>query len=76
MSGKPPYEDEDWIAAENAFAAACQIQGPERFDALKRAGQLRYDAHQKLLSKLLERGDDPGLVKHRSKLAITRTPRG
>ena len=76
MSGKPPHDDEDWIAAEEAFAAARQLQGPERFDALKRAGQLRFDAHQKLLSKLLERGGDPGLVKHRSKMAITRTPRG
>jgi hypothetical protein len=59
MSGKPPHEDDDWIAAEAAFAAACEIQGPERFDALKKAGQLRYHAHQKLLSKLLEL-DVPG----------------
>jgi hypothetical protein len=62
MSGKPPHEDDDWIAAEEALAEARQIQGPERFDALKKAGQLRYDAHKKRLSKLLER-DDPGLVK-------------
>jgi len=62
MSGKPPHEDDDWTAAEAAFAAAREIQGPERFEALKKAGQLRYDAHKKRLSKLLER-DDPSLVK-------------
>jgi hypothetical protein len=61
MSRKPPREDVDWKAAEEALAAARQMQGPERFGALKKAGQLRYDAHKKRLSKFVER-DDPRLV--------------
>ena len=49
MPEKPPPENEfdDWKAAERALAEARGLQGSQRFEALKRAGQLRYDAHKK-----------------------------
>jgi hypothetical protein len=49
MPEKPPPENEidDWKAAERALAEARRLQGSQRFEALKRAGQLRYDAHKK-----------------------------
>jgi hypothetical protein len=40
--------DEVWWAAERALKLAQQMPvGPERIAALKRAGQLRFDAYQK-----------------------------
>jgi hypothetical protein len=49
MSEKPPpeHEGDDWKAAEKALAEARGLKGSQRFEALKRAGQLRYDAHKK-----------------------------
>jgi hypothetical protein len=49
MPERPPQdeEDDDWKAAEKALAEARRLQGSQRFEALKRAGQLRYDAHKK-----------------------------
>jgi hypothetical protein len=45
MTSKEP---EDWEAAEQAFAAAQGMPvGPERIAALRRAGQMRFDAFQK-----------------------------
>jgi hypothetical protein len=42
-----PYVD-DWQAAEEAFKAAQKMPvGPERIAALKRAGQLRFNAYEK-----------------------------
>jgi hypothetical protein len=49
MPEKPPSEAEDydlWIA-EKALADALKLKGSQRFEALKRAGKLRYDAHKK-----------------------------
>jgi hypothetical protein len=40
--------DQDWEVAEAAFEAARQLPaGAERFEALKKAGQLRYEADKK-----------------------------
>jgi hypothetical protein len=39
--------DADWNAAEAALAEARSLRGSQRFEALKRAGQLRYDAHKR-----------------------------
>jgi hypothetical protein len=45
---KPRKTDDDWIAAQAALEAARQLPvGAERFEALKKAGQLRYDADRK-----------------------------
>jgi hypothetical protein len=42
---KPSMVDQHWEAAEAALEAARQLPvGPERAEALKKAGQLRYDA--------------------------------
>jgi len=51
MPEKPPpkNEDDDWKVAEKALEEA--LKGPQRIEALKRAGQLRYDAHKKLREK-------------------------
>jgi Tfp pilus assembly protein PilX len=49
---RPTHEGEeaaDWKAAKLALAEARQLTGSQRIEALKRAGQLRYDAHKKLL---------------------------
>ena len=53
MPEKPPpkNEDDDWNAAEKALEEARRLKGSQRFEALKRAGQLRYDAHKKLREK-------------------------
>ena len=41
-------DDEEWRAAEAALAAAREIPvGPERIEALKRVGQLRYEADKR-----------------------------
>jgi len=50
MPEKPPpkNEDDDWKVAEKALEEARRLKGPQRIEALKRAGQLRYDAHKKL----------------------------
>jgi hypothetical protein len=44
----PPNGDDcGWNEAEAALAAAQQMpQGPERIDALKKAGQLRFEADE------------------------------
>jgi hypothetical protein len=45
---KPINTDEDWVVAQAALEAARQLPaGVKRFDALKKAGQLRYDADRK-----------------------------
>ena len=51
MPEKPPpkNEDDDWKVAEKALEEA--LKGPQRIEALKRAGPLRYDAHKKLREK-------------------------
>jgi hypothetical protein len=53
MPEKPPpkNEDDDWKAAEKALEEARGLKGSQRIEALKRAGQLRYDAHRKLREK-------------------------
>jgi hypothetical protein len=53
MPERPPQdeEDDDWKAAEKALEEARRLKGSQRFEALKRAGQLRYDAHKKLREK-------------------------
>ena len=41
-------EHPDWIAAEAALKTARNLpSGPERIEALKRAGQMRYEADRK-----------------------------
>jgi hypothetical protein len=49
MPEKPPRtnEDDDWKAAEKALEEARGLKGSQRIEALKRAGQLRYDALKK-----------------------------
>jgi hypothetical protein len=42
-------EEADWKAAELALAEARLLRGSRRIEALKIAGQLRYDAHKRLL---------------------------
>jgi hypothetical protein len=45
---KPNMAEQDWEAAQAALEAACRLPaGAKRFEALKKAGQLRYDADQK-----------------------------
>jgi hypothetical protein len=45
---KPSTAEEDWKVAEAALEAARQLPaGVERFEALKKAGQLRYNADRK-----------------------------
>ena len=40
--------EEEWRAAQAALNDAQKLpRGPERFEALKRAGQLRYEADQR-----------------------------
>jgi hypothetical protein len=41
-------EDDGWEAAQAALAAAQNLPvGSERFDALRKAGQLRFEANEK-----------------------------
>jgi hypothetical protein len=49
MAPKQPEQwEEDWLAAEQALKAAQTLPGgPERIAALKRAGQLRFDAYER-----------------------------
>jgi len=43
-----PSVEEEWRAAEAALAAAQKMPGgPERIEALRRAGQLRYEADKR-----------------------------
>jgi hypothetical protein len=45
---KPKTADKDWEAAQVALEAARQLPaGVERIEALKKAGQLRYNADKK-----------------------------
>ena len=47
MPTKKPI-DEDWEVAQAALEAARQLPaGAERFEALRKAGRLRYDADRK-----------------------------
>jgi hypothetical protein len=51
--------EEDWKAAEAALKAAQKMPGgPERVEALRRAGQLRYNAdqHRRALEDRTDRG--------------------
>ena len=44
--GQP--QDDEWETAQAAFKAAQDLPtGPERFDALRKAGQLRFEADEK-----------------------------
>jgi hypothetical protein len=44
----PEQPDEDLTAAEAALEAAQRIPpGPERISALRRAGQMRFDAYRR-----------------------------
>jgi hypothetical protein len=48
----PATVDEDWRLAEMALQAAQKLAGgTERFEALKRAGQLRNEAANRLLAE-------------------------
>ena len=52
MKSRKPRPDKNWRAAEAALAAAQQMPaGPERFAALKEAGQLRLKADERRLRK-------------------------
>jgi hypothetical protein len=45
---KQNTDDDEWEAAQAAFETARQLPaGAERFEALKKAGQLRYEADKK-----------------------------
>jgi hypothetical protein len=45
---KPEQQEDEWVAAEAALKAAQDMPaGPERIAALRRAGQLRYDADRR-----------------------------
>jgi hypothetical protein len=45
---KQNTDDEEWKIAQAAFEAARQLPpGAARFEALKKAGQLRYEADKK-----------------------------
>jgi hypothetical protein len=47
-SKQPDFNEEDWQAAEQALATAQGMPvGPERIAALKRAGQMRFDAFRR-----------------------------
>jgi hypothetical protein len=49
---KPDTAEEDWRTAEAALEAARQLPpGVKRFEALKKAGQLRYNADRKRTPK-------------------------
>ena len=65
MPTKKPINnaDEDWEVAQAALEAARQLPaGAERFEALRKAGQLRYDADRKRdgRSRPQEAGVRPG----------------
>jgi hypothetical protein len=69
MSGTPrDAGDEGWKAAEQALAEARALRGPQRIEALKRAGQMRYDAHQRLRDRqpVLASGPPSGFTQRQS----------
>jgi hypothetical protein len=69
MSGTPrDADDEGWKAAEQALAEARALRGPQRIEALKRAGQMRYDAHQRLRDRqpVLASGPPSGFTQRQS----------
>jgi hypothetical protein len=46
------HEDDDWKSAEAALEKARSLPGgPERIEALRQAGKLRFDADRKLHKK-------------------------
>jgi hypothetical protein len=49
--------EEEWQAAEKALRAARQMVGSDRYDALRKAGQMRYDADRLryLIEQLMEK---------------------
>jgi hypothetical protein len=48
ITKKPEKCEEEWEAAQAALEAAQKLPGgPERFDALRKAGQMRYDADRR-----------------------------
>jgi hypothetical protein len=52
--------DEDWEMAQAAFEAARQLPASaERFEALKKAGQLRYEADKKRNERSGPRPESP-----------------
>jgi hypothetical protein len=52
--------DDEWEFAQAAFETARQLPvGAERFEALKKAGQLRYDADKKRNNRSGRRPVDP-----------------
>lgn len=53
-------EDEDWRAAEEALEKARKLPGgPERIEALRHAGKLRFDADRKRYRKEQAAGGHP-----------------
>jgi hypothetical protein len=57
---KQDTDEDEWEAAQAAFETARQMPaGAERFVALKKAGQLRYDADLKRNSRSRRRPADP-----------------
>ena len=53
-------DDDEWEFAQAAFETARQLPvGAERFEALKKAGQLRYDADKKRNNRSGRRPVDP-----------------
>jgi hypothetical protein len=48
---KQNIDDDAWEVAQAAFETACQLSPVERFEALKKAGQLRYEAEENERSK-------------------------
>jgi hypothetical protein len=61
-SKQPDFNEEDWQAAEQALATAQGMPvGPERIAALKRAGQMRFDAFRRKQEDLLLRGENDHL---------------
>ena len=51
MTAEASEQVDDWQIAEDALKAARKMMaGPERIVALKRAGQLRFDAYERKLA--------------------------
>ena len=52
---KDKSNDDEWNEAQAALHAAQELpRGPDRIDALKKAGQLRFDADQRRRTKYPE----------------------
>ena len=59
------FNEDDWAAAEQAFAAAQGLPvGPERIAALKRAGQMRFNAFRRKQAVLELMDRENKLLRH------------